>query len=146
MQYTRAPVNNNKTAAIQYIENMVRTVNMVRYKSLYQVDSHNSMTLYRILTCKERRQTHFTKSNFSPHSCLKTIQIIRYRTTATLRRPHIKQYTASNERGLQNQREHYIDVQYWIIELKLFLRATKSKKQIPLIHTRKYKNTTYFGC
>ena len=32
--------------------------------------------------------------------------IIRYRTTAKLRRPQIKRYTASNEGGgLQNQRE-----------------------------------------
>ena len=31
----------------------------------------------------------------------RTGQIIRYRTTATLWRPQIKQYTASNEGGLQ---------------------------------------------
>ena len=38
----------------------------------------------------------------------RTQQIIRYRETATLRRPQIKQYTASNGGwGLQNQREHH---------------------------------------
>ena len=35
-------------------------------------------------------------------------RIIRYRATATIRRPQIKQYTASNEEGLQNQREQHI--------------------------------------
>ena len=30
---------------------------------------------------------------------IETRQIIRYRATATLRRPHIKQFTASNEGG-----------------------------------------------
>ena len=42
------------------------------------------------------------------YSYFGTRQIIRYRATATLRRPQIKQYTISNERGLQNQREHHI--------------------------------------
>ena len=36
---------------------------------------------------------------------LRTGQIIRYRTTATLRQPRLKQYTALNEGALQNQRE-----------------------------------------
>ena len=36
-------------------------------------------------------------------------QINRYRATATLWQPQIKQYTTSNEgMGLQNQREHHI--------------------------------------
>ena len=38
----------------------------------------------------------------------KTRQNIRYRATATLRRLQINQYTASNEGGIQNQREHVV--------------------------------------
>ena len=38
---------------------------------------------------------------------MRTRQIIRYRATATLRRPQIKQYTASNKGGgVQHQWEH----------------------------------------
>ena len=50
--------------------------------------------------------------NCSAHSKfykkLRTRQIIRYRATATIRRLEITQNTISNERGLQNQREHHI--------------------------------------
>ena len=39
----------------------------------------------------------------------RTRQIIRYRETATLRRPQIKQYTDSkDEGGVQTQRKHHI--------------------------------------
>ena len=39
----------------------------------------------------------------------RTRQIIRYRATATFRRPQIKQNTASKQGGgLENQREHHI--------------------------------------
>ena len=38
---------------------------------------------------------------------IRTIHIIRYRATATLRRPQIYHNTASEERGIHNQREHH---------------------------------------
>ena len=46
----------------------------------------------------------------SAYSWERTRQIIRYRATATPRRPQIKQCTASKKEGggLQNQREHHI--------------------------------------
>ena len=46
----------------------------------------------------------------------RTRQIIRYQSTATLRRPKIKQYTASNEGGgLQNQRQHHIILTKYVV-------------------------------
>ena len=51
----------------------------------------------------------FDRNDENMESEARTRQIIRYRATATLRRPQIKQYTASKEGvGLQNKREHHM--------------------------------------
>ena len=50
----------------------------------------------------------YLSSVFMNKSIRGTRQIIRYRATATLRRSPIKHNNASNEKGLQHQREHHI--------------------------------------
>ena len=61
-------------------------------------------------------------------SLIRTRQIIRYRATATLRRPQIKQYTASNEGGgvLQNQREHHDKVKKDYFTKMIFVKGSWS--------------------
>ena len=45
---------------------------------------------------------------------------MRYRATAILRRPQIKQYTASNEGSVQNQRGHHIIFKKMMLKIAIF--------------------------
>ena len=59
----------------------------------------------------------------------KTRQIIRYRATATLRRPQIKQCIASIEGwGLQSQREHQIILTKYVAVHPMYVRRKYEEK------------------
>ena len=77
----------------------------------------------------------------------RTRQIIRYRATATLRRPQIKRYTASNEVGVHNQQEHHILLTKYEAssQAQAPYQTGRYVKKVELIELHKAKSRTSRG-